>query len=67
MDNKHINNTTEKSVVSHATINYDYSEKVFEAIMKNFKEENVDKSSDSEDSTSIVYPSSSSSTALPIM
>ncbi|XP_060875140.1 uncharacterized protein LOC132948611 isoform X2 [Metopolophium dirhodum] len=71
MDNKHISNTTEKNVVSHATINYDYSEEVFNAIINNIKAENVslfhDKSSDSEDATSIVYPPSSPSTALPII
>ncbi|XP_016660597.1 uncharacterized protein LOC107883966 [Acyrthosiphon pisum] len=70
MDNKHISNTTEQNVVSHATIDYDYSEKVFETIMTKFKAENDshfhDESSDSED-TSIVYPSSSPLTALPII
>jgi len=70
MDNKHISNTNEINV-SHATIKYGISEVVFNAFTKNIKAEDVspfhDKSSDTEDATSLVYPPSSPSTALPIM
>jgi len=67
MDNKHIINTTEKNVVSHATINYENSVEHLEEVSKDFYKVNndshfCDKSNDSKDATSIVSPS----TALPI-